>query len=178
MLDLLPKAKLYGLAALAVLACAAVAFGVGFQTGSNRATLKAEQARAEQAQKTLTELNRLNDRVREKERAYEASLQEFRLSFERTMAAEKARDARVIADLRAGNQRLRLPVASGACPAQGFGAVPASAGADEAPRAELAPEAAATLWGIVADGDEAIRQLTGLQDYTAKLYKTCQDKQP
>lgn len=178
MLDLLPKAKLYGVAALAVLACAAVAFGAGFQTGSHRATLKAAQAQYERERKTLTELNRLNDRVREKERAYEASLQEFRLSFERTLAAEKARDARVIADLRAGNQRLRLPVAPGACSAQGSGAVPASAGADEAPRAELAPEAAATLWGIVADGDEAIRQLTGLQDYTTKLYKTCQDKQP
>lgn len=178
MLDLLPKVKLYGLAALAVLLLAAVAFGAGFQTGNHRATLKAAQAQAERERQTLLELNKLNDKVRDKERAYEASLQEFRLSFERTMAAEKASDARIIAGLRAGNQRLRLPVAPGSCSAQTAGAVPAPGGADEVPRAELAPEAAATLWGIAADGDEAIRQLTGLQKYTDNLYKTCQDKQP
>jgi hypothetical protein len=82
----------------------------------------------------------------------------------RTKLAKEAEDAktrqnRLVADIRAGTQRMSI---AAACPpaASQAGADSAAAPGNgaEGARAELDPEAAATLVAIAADGDQAIRE--------------------
>jgi hypothetical protein len=82
----------------------------------------------------------------------------------------RERDAAVIADLRSGNQRLRLQVKN--CSRATKGGASAE-GVDGGGTAELAPEAAATLWGIAGDGDRAVRKLTALQQYVLTILPIC-----
>lgn len=81
---------------------------------------------------------------------------------------ERERANQTNADLRAavaaGKRRLSVPVTS--CAATGS-ATAAGVGHAEA-RAELDPAAAERIVRIANDGDDAIRALTGLQDYINK----------
>ncbi|QMV33196.1 hypothetical protein 23F_00034 [Ralstonia phage Gerry] len=82
----------------------------------------------------------------------------------------KAENARLADELRTGARRVFVRAK---CPAAGGGAVPGAAGAarvdDEGARAELDPAFAGNVVGITDDGDDAIRELTALQDYVRNV---------
>ncbi|CAH0532157.1 hypothetical protein UAM5_00040 [Ralstonia phage UAM5] len=82
----------------------------------------------------------------------------------------KAENARLADELRTGARRVFIRAK---CPAPGGSAVPgapAAAGVDnEGARAELEPETARAMVGVTDDGDDAIRQLTGLQEYVRRV---------
>lgn len=156
-----------------------VGYGLGYGAGGVSATEKAaEEARelaaevAKREKEQLRLLNEANAANREQELAHERRISQLREEYAREDAEARAADARRIADLRAGNERLWLRVRQ--CGASGPGdAGPAPGGADGEARAELAPETSAALWGIAADGDAAIRQLTRLQDWADSAVKLC-----
>lgn len=173
MIALAAKWKLYAALAAAAVVVGGVLFGAGAIYGANEATVSCLEDERERERDHQRELTAANERTRAKEREHEQVVSELRRAFAQESEAQAARDAAVAASLRDGNRRLRLQVAAARCPTPEAGAVAPAAGADEAPRAELAPEAASALFGITADGDAAIRQLTGLQDYAAKLYRDC-----
>lgn len=68
-----------------------------------------------------------------------------------------------VADLRSGAVRVSIPVRVAACTALATGAATTASEPAEA-RAELTPEAAATLEGIAVDGDSAIIDLNACID--------------
>lgn len=111
-------------------------------------------------------------RYRESETRYAQQVSDVRAKYAGQEGAAKAADARYVSDLRVGSKRLRLPVAAGGCP-DAADPRPAAARVDDLPRAELAPEAGAALYGIAADGDEAIRQLTALQAWAKAAVRLC-----
>lgn len=83
------------------------------------------------------------------------------------LAAAQLEAANLRADVAAGNKRLSVRTAPGAC------RVPSDSGAasldHEAPRADIDPGDAADIIAILARGDEAIRQLNALQDWATGL---------
>ena len=150
----------------------AVALG-GYLYGTRKAAEKA----AERERTLLTQLNEANEKNREQEKAHDKRVADLRAEFARSNTEARARDERTIADLRSGNQRLRLQVSS--CGAARSGAAEsAPGGADGAGTAELAPETSAALWGIAADGDRAIRILTALQAWARSAVQLCNLPQP
>lgn len=75
---------------------------------------------------------------------------------------------RLRADLATGRRRLSVRVKPPVCPAQDT----KTAGLDHGTaRAELDGQAAQDLIGIVAEGDQAIRQLNALQDYVRLIHQ-------
>lgn len=83
----------------------------------------------------------------------------------------KAENARLADELRTGARRVFV---AAKCPAAaGSSTVPGAAGAarvdDEVARAELDPSFAGNVVGITDDGDDAIRELTALQDYVRRV---------
>ena len=154
-----PSSKVWAAAGV-LLAVALIALaGYGYGYGSGKADATAEAAEA-------------NDKNRGQEKAHEQRVADLRAEFAQQQADARARDERTIADLRSGNQRLRLQVSS--CSAARSGAAEsAPGGADGAGTAELAPETSAALWGIAADGDRAIRKLTALQAWARSAVQLC-----
>lgn len=79
----------------------------------------------------------------------------------------KAENARLADELRTGARRVfvaaKCPAAAGSSKVPG--AAPAARVDDEGARAELDPAVAQRMVGITDDGDDAIRELTALQDY-------------
>jgi hypothetical protein len=127
-------------------------------------------AREMEQQSALAEANEHN---RRQEQAHEKRIADLRAEYARNAAEQAARDRRTIDDLYAGYQRLRLQVTSRALD-PGAGAPGAAAcGVDGDGRAELAPEAAAALYAIAADGDAAIRRLTALQSWARSAVELC-----
>ena len=90
---------------LGVLLLAAVALG-GYLYGTGKAAEKA----AERERTLLTQLNEANEKNREQEKAHDKRVADLRAEFARSNTEARERDARTVADLRAGNQRLRLQV--------------------------------------------------------------------
>ena len=86
---------------LGVLLLSAVALG-GYLYGTGKA--------AERERTLLTQLNEANEKNREQEKAHDKRVEDLRAEFARSNPEARERDARTVADLRAGNQRLRLLV--------------------------------------------------------------------
>lgn len=170
--SLLLNWRLYAAGALAL----GLTFGAGFVFGGHKAELAAVEKAADLETKRVEEVGRLNDKLTEKERQHVAEITDLRREFAEKNTVEREADARRIADLSAGNERLRLRFVTPRCATPSAGAASAPGGVDGTTSAELAPEVGAALFGIASDGDSAIRQLTGLQAYTLNLYKTCQGK--
>lgn len=165
-----------------VLALAVFGAGYGFGHGAGKASglkewQETKDAWAKEkaaAQKALADAN---DRNRQLERKHEQEVADIRAQYAATQAAEAAVDAERVADYRAGTDRIRLPVRTcGTAVASAADA--AAARADAEARAELAPETSAALYGIAADGDAAIRQLTGLQTWAESAVKLCNAPPP
>lgn len=152
---------------LGVLLLAAVALG-GYLYGTGKTAEKA----AERERTLLSQLTEANEKNREQEKAHEQRVADLRAEFAHSNAEARERDARTVADLRAGNQRLRLQVTSCRAAEPDTPGGPA-AGADGTRTAELAPETAAALWSIAADGDRAIRKLNALQDWARSAVTLC-----
>lgn len=169
----IPKWQVYVAAAMIVAALVCLAFGVGSFYGSTRANAKAEKAAAALRETHLKELNAVNAALRQKERDHETDIGAILSAFAAREASQTSAAQADAARYAAGESRLRLLVAPGGCAARPPEAVASAPGADEAPRAELAPATSAALVGIANDGDAAIDQLTALQVYTARLYRTC-----
>lgn len=106
---------------LGVLLLSAVALG-GYLYGTGKAAEKA----AERERALLTQLNEANDKNREQEKAHEQRVADLRAEFAQQQADARARDERIIADLRSGNKRLRLQVSS--CGAARSGAAESAPG--------------------------------------------------
>lgn len=113
---------------------------------------------------------------RKREREHDLQVADLRAEFARKQAESRARDDRTLADLRSGNQRLRIQVSgcSPPAPSPDSGATgPAPAGVDGTREAELAPAAAESLYGIAADGDRAVEKLTALQSWAKGAVELC-----
>lgn len=97
--------------------------------------------------RVMTAQQQLTDTVSARDLTHQKDLQNAQVDHDRRVAA-----------LRAGTVRVSIPVKAAACNAPAAtGATPAGEPAET--RAELTPEAAAALEGIVLDGDTAIIDL-------------------
>lgn len=158
--------------AVAIVVSLFLAFTAGHFQGKLEASKDAEKAAQKLAEKHRQEIARRDATTLKKEQDHAKEVSDLRTTYAAENARKAAADAVVIAQLRAGERRLRLSVTPGSC-APSAPAAASAAGADAAPRAELDPETGAALYSIVSDGDGAIRQLSALQEYTLKLYNTC-----
>ena len=171
-----PKAWIVAGASAALAAAVLVGYGAGRADATAKAAKVLDEYKEEVREREREQARLLaeaNDENREQEKRHEQRVAELRAGFALEQADAAARDDRTIADLRSGNQRLRLQVANCGGSAQAGTPEPASAGADGAGGAELAPEAAAALWSIAGDGDRAIRKLTALQDWARSAVQLC-----
>ena len=141
------------------------AYHIGKRTGAaaTRATMTAAaQADARKAAETY----------RQKELDHERTISDLRRTFAARDAAAAANDGAATAALRAGTVRWRVRLAPANCsPAANPDTTPART--DAPTTGGLAPEIAASLFGIAAGGDAAIRQLTALQDWTGSAVRLC-----
>lgn len=121
-----------------------------------------ENASLVEANSTIIMLNR---EAREREQRHAQDIANVSAQYQEDLKYVKQQKDRVIADLRAGTQRLRIPIA--ASPAACSGITPeafaAAGGRDGAARAELSGEAAEFLVGLASDADEIAHQLTRCQ---------------
>lgn len=113
------------------------------------------------------EISQLNTQAREQERQHAEAMAHISTQFQEQLHHVKSAKDSVIADLRAGAVRLRIPVtsasASAACggiPAEAFAS---AAGRDGETRAELSAEAAEFLVGLASEADEVTQQLSACQ---------------
>lgn len=171
--------KVWAILGAAALVVALALFGAGTGAGYTWATgkaadkvTKAEKALAKYKLDQQEALNAANEANRKKELAHEHEVSELRAKLAATEGKEQAVDATAVADFRSGADRLRLPVRT-CSTAVAAAADSAAARADAEARAELAPETSAALYGIAADGDTAIRQLGGLQEWAESAVKLC-----
>jgi len=153
----------------------ATGYHYGWKGAEHKWTKKYEDLQADVAQKEIDQLQLLNDANeanRELEKKYAKQVASIRAQYAAEEARARADDDRTIADLRSGLSRLHLRIT--ACDkARPSGARTAPGGANEARTAELTPETAAALTAIAADGDRAIRKLTGLQAWSASALNLC-----
>ena len=179
LLGLSASAKVWTILGAAALAVALAVFGAGtgfgYAWGTGSANDKAAKLAEQVAKEKLaqqTALNAANERNRTREREHDQEVSDLRARLATAEGREQATDARAAADFRSGDDRLRLPVRT-CSTAVADAAQSAAARADAEARAELAPETSAALYGIAADGDAAIRQLTGLQEWAESAVKLC-----
>lgn len=176
------KLKVWAVIVAAAVAIVAASFGTGygFGHGSGKvAGMKEVQGEFDKfkdgvekeraaAAKLLADANA---KYRKLEQDNAAEVAQIRADLARQLAEQHAADTRAVADLRSGNDRLRFQVRScQAGPAQADGA---PGGVDGQAYAELAPETAATLYSIAADGDAAITEHNALIDWAHSAMKTC-----
>lgn len=118
---------------------------------------------------TLTTANarikELEDQARIKEHEHAQGMAKASAQYQEDLKNEKTAKDRVIADLRSGALRLRIPVT---CPGAAGGSATATPGSgavgrDGETRAELSFEASEFLVGLTSEADEVVRQLTACQ---------------
>lgn len=80
---------------------------------------------------------------------------------------------RVVAELRADNRRLRVPVQHPVCAAAPVQGAAAAGGTGEEGHAELTADASVFLVGLLARGDEAIRKHAAVVDFYENLRAAC-----
>lgn len=176
--------KVWAIAGVAALVVALALFGAGAGTGyawgtdnAAKKVTKAQKELADYKADQLTAVNKINEANRAKELKHEQEVSGLRARLAAEEGKEQGVDATAVAGYRNGNDRLRLPVRT-CSTAVAAAAESAAARAHEEASAELAPETAATLYGIAADGDTAIRQLTGLQEWAESAVKLCSASPP
>ena len=113
------------------------------------------------------EISQLNTQAREQERQHAEAMAHISTQFQEQLQHVKSQKDSVIADLRTGAVRLRIPVtapstsaACGGIPAEAFAS---AAGRDGETRAELSAEAAEFLVGLASEADEVVQQLSACQ---------------
>jgi hypothetical protein len=136
-------------------------FGKRSGAGAERTRARAEAIEARAKAEAI---------YRQKETDHAERIQEVRAEFAAANSREAESDRAVVRDLRSGSRGLRFKAAR--CPIAA-GAVAPSGGIDETATARIAPEVAAALYSIAADGDAAIRQLTALQSWAQSAVVLC-----
>lgn len=136
-------------------------FGLG--EGAEKARwLARENVELTTANAKITELQIA---ARATERDHAVRLAAVSAQYQEDLNHAQARKNRVIADLRAGAQRLRIPVASAGC--AGAGGMPetgpGAGGRDGGATAELSQPAAEFLIGLASESDEVAHQLKACQ---------------
>jgi prophage endopeptidase len=103
-----------------------------------------------------------SEAARENERLMSRSLATIATTHQKELQDEKSKRDQFINSVRTGTVRLSIPVQ--ACSTSASTNTPASPRNSPEARAQLTPEAGATLAAIAADGDDAIRQLNACID--------------
>lgn len=120
-----------------------------------------------QLREANAEINQLNQQARDQERQHAEAVAHISTQLQEQLQHVKSQKDSVIADLRAGALRLRIPVntaaASPACSGIPSEAYASASGRDGETRADLSAEAAEFLIGLASEADEAVRQLTSCQ---------------
>ena len=153
---------------LALLVLAMALFWAFYRLGMN---LGQKKAHAEDAVAYQAAMTRADAKYREQERANEQRVSDLRVEYAKAEASARASDASVSRDLADGTRRMRLKAAACRPSATALGPTPGRV--DGAADAELAPEVAAALYAIAADGDQAIRQLGALQAWARSAVRLC-----
>lgn len=169
----LPRPGWGGTLALA-LCSALAAYGAGYRAGLASGTADMERLRQSVATREAAQQQRLLDaerRNQDQETAHAQRVAALHAAYATRAAEARQRDARVLAELRAGQQRLRLPATHPV--SAPLAADAATAGIDDAGDGELAPATAAALYTIAADGDRAIDKLNALQDWARSALLRC-----
>lgn len=115
--------------------------------------------------KANTQIKALEDKYRAQEQKHAQDMAAASAKYQEDLMHEKDTKDRVIADLRSGALRLRVPVT---CPdgAGGSGTAapgPSTIGRDGETRAELSISASEFLVGLANEADQVVRQLTACQ---------------
>lgn len=107
----------------------------------------------------------LNRQARDRERQHAEDMALASAHYQEDLRRVELKKDRVIADLRAGTQRLRIPIASSPAACSGITpeAFSATSGRDGEARAELSGSAAEFLVGLAIDADKVVHQLTACQ---------------
>lgn len=107
----------------------------------------------------------LNRQARDRERKHAEDIALISAQYQEDLRRVELKKDRVIADLRSGAQRLRIPIATNqtACSGISTEAFASASRRDDAPRAELSEEAAEFLVGLASEADEVVHQLTACQ---------------
>jgi hypothetical protein len=164
---------LMGLIAGVGLALAGV-YSVGYNAGEAKVqagfnAYKAEIAEQDgKAQKELARLNSLNAEMRLK---HAKQILEIHTNFLLEKQREKAVDDAVVADLKSGNRKLRVQVASCFSRPTETGTNPK--GTDGAGVAELSPGAGEFFYGQSAEADRLKRKVTALQAWVNSAIQRC-----
>ncbi len=117
-----------------------------------------------------TRLAELSKASLSKERALRDQLDQLATQYRKEQQDEQAKNNATLTALRTGTQRMSVPVR--ACGSATTSPDPATAGRTTTQRAELAPETAAALASIAADGDAAITDL----NTCIRAYKLVRDQ--
>ncbi|QYW02114.1 i-spanin [Stenotrophomonas phage Sonora] len=175
LLGLSATAKVWAILGAAALAVALSLFGAGagfgyaWGNGSGAKELAKEKAdRAKDALDAQKALNAANETNRKQESKHAQDVAAILKQYNIETGKENEIDARTVADLRTGDDRLRLPVRTCDSAIASASDAAASRASDQA-RAELAPETSAALYGLTADGDSAIRERNALIDWVYSL---------
>jgi hypothetical protein len=110
-------------------------------------------------------LKSLEEQYRTQEHDHAAALASISSQYQKELAHVKADKDRVIASLRDGSMRLRIPVAATVSANGGIASevTPATTGRDGETRAELSVAAAEFLVGLASEADEVAKQLGACQ---------------
>lgn len=139
-------------------------YQAGRQDGLN-AWLKRDNDALRQANQRISTLEQ---EARDQERAHGQAMDAIAVQHQKDLKDARTEQDRVIADLRARNLRLRVPVvttASAACRGGGAGieAGPGTGQRDGEATAELSDAAAEFLVGLASEADDVARQLSACQ---------------
>lgn len=107
----------------------------------------------------------LNRQARDRERQHAEDMALASAHYQEDLRRVELKKDRVIADLRAGTQRLRIPIAASPAACGGISpeAFAAASRRDGEARAELSGSAAEFLVGLASEADEVVHQLTACQ---------------
>lgn len=155
---------------IAVIAVAGVAgYGLGVQDATYDAKV-AEYGRTEQA---LKEQRDADNRILAREKALrQADRDTFNQYREKDEEAHEKND-RLVADLRSGARRLRIPTVNPVCPAAPTAGGPASTNSEPQGYADVDPAVADNLIALTSRGDDAIRKHAAVVDLYNHLLEAC-----
>ncbi len=155
---------------IAIALAVAGLFGTGYAVRAHLAAkdMAAHLALDKKADDDRREAVRVADaKTAAREKAAKDENSDLRSKYDAEKASHDADNRMRDAELRASRLTARVRIAAGSCSDSASG-VPSglpAAGADDGPTAQLAPDVAANLERIADTGDDAIRQLTALQEW-------------
>jgi hypothetical protein len=154
-----------------VVAAVALAIVISYRVGKSRCAAVEARKNQELQQRAMVAAQ---ERYRTEEVFHAREIQELQSKFSALQQQAARDDSRVAADLGSGRARLRFKVAARCPTPAATGLAPLGTHGPET--ADLAPETAAALYSIAADGDQAIRQLTALQEWARGAVRLCGGK--